>query len=89
MVIEMLNGPFELKWDRKDILNIYNDTVVSNTDTTLFIPEHTNDTAVVSRTSGSVHCCDQLGLLLLTMLNLRQLLSFKTSVQTRALGYLC
>lgn len=33
--LEMLNGPFELKWDRKDILNIYNNTVVSNTDTTI------------------------------------------------------
>lgn len=60
--LEMLNGLFESKWDRKDKLNRYNDTVVSNTDTTILIPEHTNDTAVVSRTSGLVHCCDQPGL---------------------------
>lgn len=60
--LEMLNGLFELKWDRKDKLNSYNETVVSNANTTIFIPEHTNDTAVVSRTSGPVHCCAQLGL---------------------------
>lgn len=60
--LEILNGLFELKWDRKDKLNSYNDTVVSNTDTTIFTPEHTNDTAVVSRTSGLDHGCDQLGL---------------------------
>lgn len=85
--LEMLNGLFEFKWDRKDKLNSYNDTVVSNTDTILYqntlmtrqlCPELLDSSIVVTNWVFTVD-----------RVNLRQILSFKMSVQTRALGYRC